>query len=68
MMEEKTRNVHEAVVNIDIGERDLLQCADAVMYLRGEYLYKSGLYDKIQFEFANGFVADYKSWMEAKEL
>ena len=65
---EKTRNVHEAVVNIDIGERDLLQCADAVMYLRGEYLYKSGLYDKIQFEFANGFVADYKSWMEGKRL
>jgi predicted MPP superfamily phosphohydrolase len=65
---EKTRNVHEAVVNIDIGERDLLQCADAVMYLRGEYLYKSGLYDKIQFEFANGFVADYKSWMEGKRI
>ncbi|NPV70103.1 MAG: DUF4846 domain-containing protein [Firmicutes bacterium] len=60
----KAHDVYEAVVAVDVGDRDLQQCADAVMRLRAEYLYKHKRYDQIHFNFANGFSADYSKWMD----
>lgn len=59
---QKTMDVHEAVLDIDVGNRDLQQCADAVMRLWAEYNYKKGDYEKIHFNFTNGFRADYSKW------
>lgn len=64
----KPYDVHDAVIDIDVGDRDLQQCADAVMRLRAEYLYGKGLYDKIHFNFTNGFKADYSTWMKGNRI
>ena len=40
-----------AVVDVSIGNQDLQQCADAVMRLRGEYLYSRKSYKDISFKF-----------------
>lgn len=57
-------SVYDAVVNLPIGNQDLHQCADAVMHLRADYFYNSKQYDKIHFNFTNGFRVDYSKWAE----
>lgn len=64
----KSAEVYVAVFNMDIGDRDLQQCADAVMRLRAEYLYQKGEYDKIHFNFTNGFRADYSKWRQGYRI
>lgn len=56
------RNVYEAVVNLPIGKQNLHQCADAVMRLRADYFYSQKQYDKIHFNFTNGFRVDFSKW------
>lgn len=60
--------VYSAVIDMEIGEKNLQQCADAVMRLKGEYLYKTNQHDKIHFNFTNGFRVDYKEWMQGKRI
>lgn len=60
----KSRDVHEAVIDLDVGSRDLQQCADAVIRLRAEYLFKEGKYGEIRFNFTSGFTAEYSKWRD----
>ncbi len=64
----KYNKVHEAVINIDVGNKDLQQCADAVMRLRAEYLYKEMLFSSISFNFTSGFAADYSRWRNGERI
>jgi len=43
----KTAKVHEAVIDRDPGNRNIQQCADAVIRLRAEYLYSRKAYEAI---------------------
>jgi hypothetical protein len=58
------QSVHVAVVDIDTGDRDLQQCADAVIRLRAEYLYASGKHEAIRFHFTSGDEASFAKWAE----
>ena len=43
------QRAHYAVIDISTGEKDLQQCADALMRLRAEYFYGKKMYDSIRF-------------------
>jgi hypothetical protein len=61
-------NIYCAVVDLDIGEKDLHQCADAIIRLRAEYLWETEQYERIHFKFTNGFEVQYKEWMKGKRV
>ncbi|MEO1082853.1 MAG: DUF4846 domain-containing protein [Acidobacteriota bacterium] len=58
----KPLQVHAAVLDIDVGDRDLQQCADAVIRLRAEYLREARCESDIAFQFTSGDVASWSEW------
>lgn len=60
--------VYEAVVDMEIGTKNLQQCADAIMRLRGEYLFQQENFEKIHFNLTNGFRVDYSKWIEGNRV
>ncbi len=67
-MEKNTQMVHEAVLDLDVGNKDLQQCADAVIRLRAEFLFKIKRFEYIHFNFTNGFCASYVKWAEGNRI
>lgn len=59
---------HVAVVDIDVGNRDLQQCADAAMRLRTEYLFASNQHDKMVYHLANGTIFSWPEWRNGSRL
>jgi hypothetical protein len=53
-----------AVIQMDVGKKDLQQCADAVMRLWGEYLYGQKDYNKIIYHFTNGMKVKFVDYAE----
>lgn len=60
----ENQSAHCAVVDIDVGEEDLQQCADAVIRLRAEYLLSAGRHNDICFRFTNGDKSAWTAWKQ----
>ncbi|MEQ1876347.1 MAG: DUF4846 domain-containing protein [Bdellovibrionia bacterium] len=58
------QSVHASVIDIDVGKKDLQQCADAVMRLRAEFLFSRDRSRDICFRFTSGDKARWESWRE----
>jgi hypothetical protein len=56
------QEAQHAVVAIDVGGRDLQQCADAVIRLRAEYLWNRGCNEHLAFRLTNGDLAAWSRW------
>lgn len=56
-----------AVLDISVGEKDLQQCADAVMRLRAEYFYNQKKYAEISFVTGARKVLNYAGWLQGKQ-
>jgi hypothetical protein len=59
-----SQDVHYAVIDIEIGTRDLQQCADVVMHMQADYLYKQKRYNDISFDFLTGKKGNYAAYAE----
>lgn len=66
--EKNNQDDHIAVFDMDIGDRDLQQCADSVIRIYAEYYYSQGDYDKIAFHLTNGFLMEYTMWRDGYRL
>lgn len=61
-----TQDVHVAVINMDVGKRDLQQCADAVMRLRAEFLFSVKEWEAIRFKYTSGDRVDFMRWSKGE--
>ncbi|MFT5723895.1 MAG: hypothetical protein ACI9JN_001012 [Bacteroidia bacterium] len=58
------QTVQYAVIDMDVGTRDLQQCADATMRLRAEHLYQTKQFSQIAFHFTSGHLASWSSYAQ----
>lgn len=60
----RSQNHKIAVIDIDVGTKDLQQCADAVMRLRAEYLHSTEHENLISFNFTSGDACAWNTWKD----
>ena len=51
------------VLDIDIGKKDLIQCADAAMKLRADFLFENKRYAEIRFIATSGDEISFERWL-----
>ena len=56
------------VIPLDLGPRDLHQCADTIARLRGEYLWSAGRAEEAAFHFTSGDLSRWSNWRRGRPL
>lgn len=59
----RNQSAQFAVIDMPVGNKDLQQCADAVMRLRAEYFFSRGEMKKIVFRSGDGTVLSFYDWL-----
>lgn len=58
------QGVHYGVLNIDIGKKDLIQCADAAIKIRADYLFEKNRFAEINFIATSGGKISFERWLQ----
>ncbi|MCR5435494.1 MAG: DUF4846 domain-containing protein [Treponema sp.] len=66
--EKKFNNVYVSVFDMPLLDVDLIQCADAVIKLRAEYLYSQKRYSEIKFHITNGMLVPFSKFAEGERV
>lgn len=64
----ENQDAHAAVFKLPLEKENLQQCADSVIRVYAEYYWKMKQYDRISFQFVDGFQADYMKWREGYRI
>lgn len=62
----RNQDAQFAVLDISVGNKDLQQCADAVMRLRAEYFFAQQDYGHMEFKASDGTAFRYLEWAAGK--
>ncbi len=62
------QSTHFAVLDMPVGDKDLQQCADALMRLRAEYFFKQDNIDSIHFKATDGTDLSFAKWMKGERF
>ncbi len=57
-----------AIVAIDVGDRNLQQCADSAIRLHAEYLWSIGQGDAASYHFTSGDISTWKDWRRGERF
>ncbi len=57
-----------AVIFLDVGQRDLQQCADTAIRLRAEFLWASGRAEEVAFHFTSGDRSAWRAWQRGERF
>ena len=60
----KYQGAQFAVLDLDIGKKDLLQCADAAIKLRADFLFMNSQFDKLSFVATSGDKLSFQKWLQ----
>lgn len=64
----KLNPVYVSVFDMPLLDEDLIQCADAVIKLRAEYLYANKRYSEIQFHITNGMLVPFSRYASGERI
>lgn len=65
---ERLASPSAAVIAMDVGERNLQQCADTAIRLHAEYLWSSGRRDQLGYHFTSGDKTRWRAWKNGERF